>query len=301
MPDSATSNEGLVVAAHGQRGTLETEGQRQIAYLVRGKRQRVVCGDRVKWASTGTDDIAIIEEINNRNNILQRREPGRQGAEILAANLTCLVAVAAPSPKPDWFVIDRYLSMGALMNCKLILVANKTDLLKSETRESFDAEISDYLAAGYDCLSVSANTGDGVDVLAEHLQDEIAILVGQSGVGKSSIINRLIPGTDIATREVSRATREGRHTTTASAMHRLPNGGRLIDSPGVRDFVPMIDAITDVAAGFPEITALADECRFSNCRHLREPNCAVKNACDSNRISARRYESYKRLLKSVPD
>jgi ribosome biogenesis GTPase len=301
VADRSARNDGLVVAAHGQRGILETADGQTLAYLVKGKRLRVVCGDRVKWVRAEPDGLTIIEKIVSRNNVLERREPGRAAGEILAANLSCLIVVFAPLPKPDWFLIDRYLCTGTLMGCKLLLVGNKNDLNEPNAGNSMEAEINDYIAAGYEYLSVSATSGDRLNELDERLRMEIGILVGQSGAGKSSLINRLVPDANIATRAVSKSTAEGTHTTTASAMHRLPGGGRLIDSPGVRDFVPAIDGPNDAEAGYPEIIAAARSCRFSNCRHLREPDCAVKEAMDAGQISARRYESYKRLLRSLSD
>lgn len=301
MTEKSAANDGLVVAAHGQRGVLETADGQTLAYLVKGKRLRVVCGDRVKWTRIDPDDVGIIEKILNRNNVLERKEPGRAAGEILAANVSCLIVVFAPLPRPDWFLIDRYLCTGALMGCQLILVGNKNDLDDENARHLMDAELEDYIAAGYDYLSVSAKNGSTLGELGERLRDQIGILVGQSGAGKSSLINRLVPGAKIVTGAVSKATAEGTHTTTASTMHRLPDGGRLIDSPGVRDFIPVVDTPFDVEAGYPEIVALASQCRFSNCRHLREPDCAVKKGRDEGLISARRYESYKRLLKSLPD
>ena len=140
----------------------------------------------------------------------------------------------------------------------------------------------------------------GFDALAAAFRDCTGILVGQSGVGKSSLLNALVPDAEAATGALSRATAEGTHTTSASVMHRLPGGGRLVDTPGERDFIPAVPADASVQAGFPEILAAAPGCRFRNCLHLREPGCAVKAAVTDGTVSARRYESYRRLLRAVP-
>lgn len=291
----------MVTAAHGRRGVLETPEGESIGYLTKGKRLKVVCGDRVTWTREAGEDTAIVINLINRNNALKRFSPGRNDPEILAANLTCLVVVFAPVPKPDWFLIDRYLCGGALMDCKLLLVGNKSDLTGPQSDRTVTPEVNDYLAAGYDCLSVSAKKDETLDVLCERLCGEIGILVGQSGVGKSSIINQIVPDARTVVGALSKATSEGKHTTAASVMHKLTGGGRLIDSPGVREFMPVIDDPQSVQCGYPEILAASVNCRFSNCRHLREPDCAVKQAIDSGLISARRYESYKRLLRNIQD
>ena len=288
---------GLVTAAYGRRGLLETDSGETIRYLIKGRRLRIVCGDRVEWTPDKHGHDAIVAGLCPRRNTLDRLPPDRPEPEILAANLSCLVVVFAPSPETDWHLIDRYLATGELMGCRVLLVDNKNDTA-AQPADALRAEaMSDYRNIGYTCLSVSAQTGDGIDALARALQDEIAILVGQSGVGKSSLINRLVPGADIVVGELSAASDEGTHTTTASAMHILPGGGRLIDTPGVRDFVPAIATTERVQLGFPEIRARADDCRFSDCRHIREPDCAVKRAVEAGTINPRRYESYKRLMR----
>lgn len=297
MPDSDVNHTGRVVAAFGRRGVLARPSGEHLDYLVRGRKQHVVCGDHVNWSFDDHGKLAVITDIHDRHNVLERQPVGRAGTEILAANLSLLVVVCAPTPAPDWFLLDRYLCTGALMGCELLLVSNKADLPQTDRRH--DAMLAVYADIGYPCLSVSAQHGTGIDTLRAALRDQTGILVGQSGVGKSSLINHLVPAANITIGAVSAATQEGTHTTTASAMHDLPGGGRLIDTPGVRDFIPMIPDSRDVQAGFPEIRSIADDCRFADCRHLREPNCAVKAALNAGTIDARRYESYKRLLHTV--
>lgn len=297
MADRQATETGLIIAAHGRRGRLETESGEQLRYLVQGRRERVVCGDHVDWKANDHGTLAVITAINPRSNALERQPPGRPGTEVLAANLSLLIVVCAPQPEPDWFLVDRYLCTGELMNCQLLLVNNKADL--TEPANNHETMLDDYRRIGYTCLSVSAQSGRGIDALGEALHDQTGILVGQSGVGKSSIINRLVPDADIVVGALSAASQEGTHTTTASAMHDLTNGGRLIDTPGVRDFVPAIPQPESVQTGFPDILAAADACRFGDCRHLREPDCGVKDAVQSNIVSPRRYESYKRLLRAV--
>jgi len=297
MADRQSTDTGRVIAAHGRRGRLETKSGERLPYLVQGRRLRVVCGDHVDWNFDDHGTLAVVTGIAPRTNALERQPAGRPGTEVLAANLSLMIVVCAPKPEPDWFLVDRYLCTGELMGCRLLLASNKSDLAEHE--HSHENMLHDYERIGYTCLSVSAQTNRGIDTLHDALQDQTGILVGQSGVGKSSLINRLVPDADIAVGPISASTQEGTHTTTASAMHDLPGGGRLIDTPGVRDFVPAIPEPRSVQAGFPEILAAADQCRFGDCRHLREPQCGVKDAVQSGTVTQRRYESYKRLLRAV--
>jgi ribosome biogenesis GTPase len=197
----------------------------------------------------------------------------------------------AALPAPDLFITDRYLCAAHLMGAKAAIAWNKADLAPLP-----EAELVVYAAIGYPLFPVSAATGSGLDALLDWSAQGIGLLVGQSGVGKSSLLNRMVPGSNTATGMLSAASDEGRHTTTASIMYALASGARLIDTPGVRDFVPAIPDRRDIAHGFVEIGATGRDCRFADCSHLREPDCAVSAAVLSGHIDARRYESYRRLM-----
>ncbi|MFT4570645.1 MAG: ribosome biogenesis GTPase [Hyphomicrobiaceae bacterium] len=296
-PDA--TNTGLVVTAYGRRGFLETDDNEKLRYLVKGPGLRVVCGDRVLWQRDGHRGKAIVQRICDRDNILERQPAGRTTPELLAANLDCIVVVCTTVPETNWFLLDRFLVTAALMGCRAIIVDNKIDLLDESSRAARDRELSVYRALDYACVGVSATNGQGIDTLLEELGESIAIMIGQSGVGKSSLINALVPDAEIVVGELSQATSEGRHTTTASIMHRLQSGARLIDTPGVRDFSPVVGQGASLGFGFPEIAAAAQQCRFHNCRHLQEPECAVKTAVELGTINARRFESYRRLIENV--
>lgn len=293
MTETGDARTAVIIAAHGRRGRLRDSGGMEHPYIVRGRRLRVVCGDRVQW-QPGQHDEVTVTAIETRANSLRRLDAVRNHTEVLAANLTLVAVVCAVEPQPDWFVLDRYLCAAADMGAAAVIVVNKCDLARPDA-----AELDAYRAAGYRVLEVSAQADQGLDALAAAFDGETGILVGQSGVGKSSLINRLIPGVDISTGALTRGSAEGRHTTTASVMHALPGGGRLIDAPGVRDFLPAIDDDRTVQLGFAEVLAAAAQCRFSDCRHLHEPGCAVKSKVDAGNISTRRYESYRRLLRST--
>jgi ribosome biogenesis GTPase / thiamine phosphate phosphatase len=288
--------EGRVVASYGQRLVVEgADGAPRRAFVGR-RGLRLVCGDRVRWQGAEEGgDIAIIELVPRSNELSRPDSRGR--VEVLAANIDQVVVVCAPMPTPDPFIIDRYLAAAEIMNARALVAVNKIDLAGAAELQVLD----EYHAVGYPLLRVSAQAYEGLDALREHLAGHRSILVGQSGVGKSSLLNALVPGIDLATAQVSGATGEGRHKTTATTLHALPGGGALLDSPGVRDFAPALGDPRLAASGFREIVAAAEHCRFGNCRHMREPGCAVKNQVEAGTLNARRYESYRRLLRLTED
>ena len=180
------------------------------------------------------------------------------------------------------------------MGISAAVVFNKIDI--EHDKLAVAEELDTYAKIGYTVLRCSAEDGTGISELQDTLSDGCAIIVGQSGVGKSSLINRLSNDALQRVAEISGKTREGRHTTVNSVMIPLPGGGAVIDSPGVRDYAPALQDATSAALGFLEINAIAQKCRFANCRHLREPGCAVKEAVEQGDIAARRYASYKRVV-----
>jgi ribosome biogenesis GTPase / thiamine phosphate phosphatase len=289
-------HEGTVIASYGQRQLVEdAQGERHRAFA--GKRGlRLVCGDRVRWQPAGNGGEVAVLELLPRDNELTRPD-ARGRVEVLAANIDQVVVVCAPTPAPDPFIIDRYLAAAVAMGARASVACNKADL----PAPGLEVALDEFRAIGHTVLLVSAQTELGIDALREQLAGHCSILVGQSGVGKSSLLNALVPGLGAGTAEVSAATGEGRHKTTATTLHKLPGGGTLLDSPGVRDFAPALRDPRLAASGFREIVAAAERCRFSNCRHMREPGCAVKDGVEAGTISARRYESYRRLLRLTED
>jgi len=280
-----------VIATFSRRMRLRLDGGDEVDARIKGKRIKPVCGDRVDVEPIDNETDWLITNIAERRNELTR--PNMRGqVEVLAANLDYLLVVAAPEPKADWFIVDRYLCAAELMGIDAGIVFNKSDLGTSSVLYELDT----YFDIGYDVVSCSALTGEGIDNVRKQLATHQAIVVGQSGVGKSSIINSLL-GDDVQkTSAISDKSREGRHTTVNSAMISLPGGGVIIDSPGVRDYAPALESSTIASQGFREIREAAQECRFANCRHLREPGCAVKDRSETGAISPRRYESYKRIV-----
>jgi len=282
-----------VVATFGRRFTLALPDGREVSARVKGRRLHPVCGDLVDAEPLEHDPEWVIVAIRPRRNELTR--PNLRGrVEVLAANLDAIVVVTADLPPPDWFIVDRYLCAAELMGVVSAVAFNKIDL--GELHPASARALEEYREAGYVILHTSAREGLGVDALLDFLAGRRGILVGQSGVGKSSLVNRLVERSLLPTAEISEKRREGRHTTVSSVMVALPNGGAVIDSPGVRDYAPAVAEPAEVARGYREIAAAAPHCRFTDCRHLREPDCAVKERVEQGAISSRRYESYRRLL-----
>ncbi len=280
------SRPGRVVASYGRRVLVEDEQRKRLNCQLKGRRLKAVCGDQVEWYPDSSN--GVVTAIAARRNEL-RRPDSRGRVEILAANISQLVVVIAPTPPVDEFLADRYLAAARLMGADSLVVCNKSD------QGSVDLA-GEYRTIGYPVVSVSAKTSESMELLATALTGHTSILVGQSGVGKSSLSNTLIPGLAVATQTLSEGTGEGKHTTSTAILHHLPGGGEIIDSPGVREFAPPPTELKRVDFGFPEFDQPVRECRFNDCLHLKEPQCGVQAAVDSGEISARRYRSYRELL-----
>lgn len=297
MPRNETGSgavqQARVVATFGRRFGLRFRDGSEAAARVKGRALQPVCGDAVEAVPLPNEPDWLITKLLRRANELTRPNL-RGGIEVLAANLDALVVVTADYPTTDWFITDRYLCAAELMGAAAAVAFNKIDL--GDAGPASQQALEEYAAIGYPTFRLSAAKDLDVGALHGFLADRRAILVGQSGVGKSSLINRLVRGNLLPTGAVSTSRREGRHTTANSVMLPLPNGGAVIDSPGVRDYAPAVSEPVDVARGFREVYEAGTQCRFANCRHLREPGCVVKERAADGRISARRYESYRRML-----
>jgi ribosome biogenesis GTPase / thiamine phosphate phosphatase len=295
--DHATDMSARVVESFGRRVIVETADGTHTPAELFGKRLTVVCGDEVTVRAARTGDAPRVVAVAPRRSLFARTE-SRGRTEPLAANLTLLCAVVAPEPTPDPFIIDRYLAGAAYAGIRGAVVVNKADLQSAQSDEFADL-VKEYEAARYPVLTLSAQSNAGVEPLAQLMKGEVTMLVGQSGVGKSTLTNAIVPASMRPTRSLSDSTGEGRHTTVSTALFRIPGGGELIDSPGVRDYAPALVDDATVQVGWAEILELAPGCRFNNCLHLREPGCAVIGAIENGTLSARRYESYKRLMNIV--
>jgi ribosome biogenesis GTPase len=247
-----------------------------------------VVGDSVEWQPEA-DGTGTVTRIAPRRTELARVD-SRGRPEIVAANITDLVIVIAADPSPDWFLLDRYLAAAELGRLGALIVFNKSDVSVASP-----SELKDYGRLGYSSSHTSARTGSGLESLADALRGRRSVMIGQSGVGKSSLLNALVGDAIQSVGQLSAKSGQGRHTTTTAVLYSLPAGGELIDSPGVRDYAPYIADPRIVGDGFREFRPLAPNCRFQDCRHLSEPNCAVKRAVMDGEIAQRRYASYRRL------
>lgn len=283
-----TCRTGLVFARRGNRFEVRDDSGTTRLCQLRRRLGPVVVGDRVRLRSLGTDE-GIIEEVDDRRSLLAR--PTRAGApRPIAANVDRVIVVTSLRPVTSRRILDRHLVGSEHLEVPAALVLNKVDLRRSP---SDGPDLDPYRRIGYPVFETSAHTGAGLDSLTGALAGRISALVGPSGAGKSSLVRAIVPGTDLAVGALSRRGGQGRHTTTVSTLHAIPGGGFVIDSPGIVDFGEWALPAERVADGFPEIRALAGRCRFRNCLHLNEPDCAVAGA---EEIDPERFSSYREMV-----
>ncbi|MCG7905312.1 MAG: small ribosomal subunit biogenesis GTPase RsgA [Candidatus Thiodiazotropha taylori] len=288
--------EGVVIIRHG--ATLGVDDGSGSIYRCQ-TRQNIghpVCGDRVIWQQVD-EHSGVVTALQPRESVLCRPDySGRQ--KPLAANISQLVIVLAPKPEPSGYLLDQYLVTAETIKIPPLIAINKIDLLTEETESAFIDQFEIYARIGYPIINISAKREHGLDTLIDHLKHETSILLGQSGVGKSSLINALLPDHDIETGRLSEATGLGRHTTSAATCYNLPQGGKLIDSPGVRSFRLTDLSREELEQGFAEFRPYIGECRFHNCTHGHEPDCAIRAAVERGEIDRLRLENFLRLSKA---
>jgi ribosome biogenesis GTPase len=282
---------GCVIESYGRRVVVERSGGERTPCKLKRKNLDLVAGGEVNLRLAPGDDEWTVTERRPRRNVLCRSD-SRGRSESLAANLDQLGVVVAPRPACDPFVVDRYIAGARYAGIDALLIVNKLDLPADAGELSF---VEPFRALGMPVVPVSAHSGAGLQALIDRLTGRRSLLAGQSGVGKSSLLNALAGEAVRATGGLSQGSGEGRHTTVSLAILRTP-WGEIADSPGVRDYAPPVVPLKEVQLGFDEIASRAHECRFLDCLHLREPQCAVQAAVDSGAIDPRRYESYRRLL-----
>ncbi len=303
---------GTIIRNTGSHYIARTVQGEEIPCLVKGNfrikglrtTNPVAVGDHVELSEKGPDGTAFITAVLPRTNYIIRRSSNlSKAAHIIAANVDCAVLVATLAhPTTSTTFIDRFLASAEAYNVPAAIVINKIDLLdEEEDRELLDAVMYLYSSIGYPTLAVSAETGEGLEALRDFLRDKVTLFSGNSGVGKTSLINALIPGLGLRTGEISATHDTGMHTTTFSEMYPLPDGGRIIDTPGLRGFGVVEFDTAEVGHFFPEIFAAAADCRFGNCTHTHEPGCAVLRAVEENRIAQSRYTSYLSILEEAQE
>ncbi len=297
IPD-ASALHGLVVSRHGKQIVVEGDDGTLYRCTPRQNIGTPVVGDRVVFERSD-ERHGILLAIDERDTLLSR--PTHHGAsKPVAANIDRVFIVSALQPAPDLHLIDRYLVVIESLDLEGVVVVNKTDLAEQGLDDALQQALTVYRGLGYPVILSSTRKATGLDELREALRDHTSILVGQSGVGKSSLIKCLLPDIDIRIGKLSEID-QGRHTTTTSTLYHLPDGGMLIDSPGVRDFAVWHLTPSAIERGFREYERLRDQCRFRNCRHLDEPGCAVRQAVEQGDIDLRRYHSYRRMLDEIAD
>ncbi len=286
-------NTARVVANHGAELTLTTSTGDKISATPRKKLGLIVTGDLVEWQPHEHGN-ARVTAVHERTGTLARTD--RSGAaKPIATNVSQLVVVTAPKPPFDTLLIDRYCVAAKNIGAALAVVINKVDLLDTETSELADQIDTLYNRIGYPVARCSLKQNMGLGAVRDLLRDQVSILVGQSGVGKSSLLNELLPEHSIKTGALSDNSGLGRHTTTVANWYDLPAGGAIIDSPGVRQFsLEHLEGV-EIQAGFREIAEHAMGCKFNDCTHRHEPGCKVKTAIEKKAIDAGRFEHFKRL------
>jgi ribosome biogenesis GTPase / thiamine phosphate phosphatase len=285
--------DGLVISHLGQGIAVEHDNKIVLCQTLR-KLDTVAVGDKVLWTLSAPDQ-GRIETILPRRSLLTR--PSRNNKiRPVAANIDTVFVVFAVEPACDFLLVDQYLAICENRNISAALILNKSDL---PTSDIIEQELLDYIKLGYALYRVSATSATGLDELKQVFKNQVSILAGQSGVGKSSITNALIPDKDLKTNTVSAITKHGRHTTTAATLYHLLDGGDLIDSPGVAIFGLAGLSEPDLAYGYREFQPYINNCQFNNCRHLQDKGCAVRVAVDSGDISTTRYQRFLKLREKM--
>lgn len=297
--------QGLVIKNTGSWYTVKTVEGSVVECKIKGNfrlkgirsTNPVAVGDHVE-IELNSQNTAFITAIGDRKNYIIRKSQNlSKQSHIIAANVDqAFLVVTVERPQTSTTFIDRFLATAEAYSVPVVLVFNKTDLL-DDSLMRYQRMMTDlYETVGYKCVVVSAETGEGMDGLMEMLRDRITLLSGHSGVGKSTMINRLLPGVNLRTAEISDAHNTGMHTTTFSEMLPLPGGGYIIDTPGIKGFGTFDMEPEELTSYFKEIFRFSKDCRFSNCTHTHEPGCAVLKAVEDHYIAASRYQSYLSML-----
>jgi len=301
--DEANTLTARVISHHGRQLYAETGDLTRIKCKIRQNLGDIACGDYVlvqqaldaNGQKKSGESQYVVVAVKERENLLVKT--GFAGAvKPVAANIGQLVIVTALKPKPNPYLIDRYLIAAENLPADALIIINKVDLLNDETKAIIEDLTTLYQSIGYRVISASIKQELGLNKITEALSNTTSILVGLSGVGKSSIVKAILPKEEIKIGETSEATGEGKHTTTVSALYHLKDNGIIIDSPGVRDFTPINNSIDEITYGFKDVRQFSGGCKFSNCSHINEPGCAMKKAVADGKLNPQRFNNYLRMV-----
>jgi len=306
--DETSTQTARVISHHGRQLFAETESLERIKCKIRQNLGDIACGDYVLVQQTlnntnnekpenlsATESQYVVVAVKERSNLLVKT--GFAGAiKPVAANIGQLVIVTSLKPKPNPYLIDRYLIAAENLPAKALIIINKVDLLDPESKKSVSDLSELYQSIGYRVIASSVKQNIGIEEISDALSNTTSIMVGLSGVGKSSIVKAILPKEEIRIGATSATTGEGKHTTTVSAFYHLTGDGIIIDSPGVRDFTPNNNSLNEITNGFVDVRKFEGACKFSNCSHQNEPGCAIKQAVIDNKLNKQRFENYIRLL-----
>ena len=297
---------GLVIRNTGSWYTVKTDDGGQLIdckikgnFRLKGIRSTnpVAVGDHVTLVPNNEGTAFITEIADRRNYIIRKASNLSKQSHIIAANVDqAMLVVTVNYPQTSTTFIDRFLASAEAYRIPVVLIFNKVDILDDDELRYLDMMINLYETVGYECRSISAERGDGVETVMQLLEAKVTVLSGNSGVGKSTLINRLLPDANLRTAEISDAHNTGMHTTTFSEMLPLPSGGYIIDTPGIKGFGTFNIEPEELSGYFKEIFHFSRDCRFSNCTHTHEPGCAVLKAVEDHYIAASRYQAYLSML-----